>query len=68
MEGYPTRVAPGTASNDGRSRAWSAEWQHSGSKTGARRPTPRAQPRCNPFIQSRPDGPPQPRDPTTSSG
>ena len=49
------------------SRAWSAEWQHSG-KIDKRCPAPRAQPRCNPFIQSRPDGPPRPRDPTKSPG
>ena len=35
-------------------------------QTGARCTTPRAQPRCNPFIQSRPEGPPQTRDQTKS--
>ena len=33
-------------------------------QTGARCPTPRAQPRCNSLKQRRPDGPTQPRDPT----
>ena len=56
-----------TNSNDGRSRAWSAEWQHSG-KIDKRCPAPRAQPRCKPFIRSRPDGPTRPRDPTKRPG
>ena len=35
-------------------------------QTGARCPTPRAQPPCKPAVQPRPDGPPQTRDPTKS--
>ena len=68
IEGSPTSLSPTTASNDGRSRAWSAEWQHSGKLKSAVASTPRAQPRCKPSLPYRLDGPTQTRDPTKKPG
>ena len=55
MEGLPHASRPGRLPGRGRvpglERRVAAQRQ-----TGARCPTPRAQPRCKPFIHSRPDG------------
>ena len=65
MEGLPHASRPGRLPGRGRvpglERRVAAQRQ-----TGARCPTPRAQPRCNSLKQRRPDGLTQTRDPTKS--